>query len=299
MTFSSDLLQAITARSWLMSAVEHTLCPRFLDEFFANAAELQYTRDLLFSSVVELMSLVVYRIQPSVNSAYQKNAVPISVSLTVVFTETSTPRAGSLGRDGPHLRQNGWRRSSPRCAAASPHCCRAIASRFLTEIIWLAPSTASRSCARWGPRFAGSGVGRARPAADARHRRGPLRGRPCTRAVAAGADRGDRPCQGRLDRRPQLLHDRFLVRDRTPRGFLRCSSARRDADVHSSGKEKDLGRVETGKVFEQTVRFTNDTGEIFFLRRITVVFDKPTRDGDSEIHILTNLPKKVASANGR
>ena len=60
-----------------------------------------------------------------------------------------------------------------------------------------------------------------------------------------------------------------------------------------TGKKRACGRIETGKVFEQTVRLSNpDTGEILFARRITVALDKPTRDGDGEIHILTNLPKK-------
>ena len=64
-----------------------------------------------------------------------------------------------------------------------------------------------------------------------------------------------------------------------------------------TGKKRACGRIETGKVFEQTVRLSNpDTGEILFARRITVALDKPTRDGDGEIHILTNLPKKVARA---
>ena len=39
-----------------------------------------------------------------------------------------------------------------------------------------------------------------------------------------------------------------------------------------------------------------DTGEVVFVRRITVVLDKPTRDGDAEIHILSNLPAKDAKA---
>ena len=64
-----------------------------------------------------------------------------------------------------------------------------------------------------------------------------------------------------------------------------------------TGKKRACGRIETGKVFEQTVRLSNpDTGEILFARRITVALDKPTRDGDGEIHILTNLPKKAARA---
>jgi hypothetical protein len=62
------------------------------------------------------------------------------------------------------------------------------------------------------------------------------------------------------------------------------------------GKRKDRGRVETGQVFEQTLRATNDAGEVLFLRRVSVVLDKPTRDGESEIHLLTNLPVKHARA---
>src|SRR6185437_2678998 len=31
-------------------------------------------------------------------------------------------------------------------------------------------------------------------------------------------------------------------------------------------------------------------------RRVTVELDKPTRDGEAEIHILTNLPAEVADA---
>jgi IS4 transposase len=62
------------------------------------------------------------------------------------------------------------------------------------------------------------------------------------------------------------------------------------------GKRRERGRIDTGKVFEQTIRATNDAGEILFLRRITVVLDKPTRDGETEIHLLTNVPAKDAHA---
>ena len=62
------------------------------------------------------------------------------------------------------------------------------------------------------------------------------------------------------------------------------------------GKRVSKGRCETGKVFEQTVRLSNDEGEILFARRVTVELDKATRDGDRTIHILTNLPKEEADA---
>jgi hypothetical protein len=62
------------------------------------------------------------------------------------------------------------------------------------------------------------------------------------------------------------------------------------------GKRRSCGRIDTGRVFEQTIRVAHEDGEILFLRRITVVLDRPTRDGDTEIHILTNLPARDARA---
>ena len=56
------------------------------------------------------------------------------------------------------------------------------------------------------------------------------------------------------------------------------------------------GRVETGAVFEQALRATNPEGEVLSLRRVTVILDTPTRDGDTEIHLLTNVPEEAANA---
>jgi IS4 transposase len=62
------------------------------------------------------------------------------------------------------------------------------------------------------------------------------------------------------------------------------------------GKRRTCGRIQTGRVFEQTIRVAHEDGEVLFLRRITVVLDRPTRDGDAEIHLLTNLPAREARA---
>src|SRR5512135_2292985 len=80
------------------AVMENALSPRIIDQLFEDVAERQFTRNLLFSSIVELMSLVVCRIQPSINAAYVKNAVPINVSLQALYRkieriETSTGSA--------------------------------------------------------------------------------------------------------------------------------------------------------------------------------------------------------------
>lgn len=58
------------------------------------------------------------------------------------------------------------------------------------------------------------------------------------------------------------------------------------------GKRKYVGRISTGKVYEQEIWTSDGT---FSMRRITLELDAPTRDGDTEIHILTNLPAHIAA----
>ena len=50
--------------------LEHTLDPAEIDRLFEENADRQYTREVLFSSIVELMGSVVCGAQPSVRAAY-------------------------------------------------------------------------------------------------------------------------------------------------------------------------------------------------------------------------------------
>lgn len=43
------------------------------------------------------------------------------------------------------------------------------------------------------------------------------------------------------------------------------------------------------------MRIFDDDGSLRVIRRISVALYEPTRDGDTEIHLLTNLPKKVGA----
>ena len=52
----------------------------------------------------------------------------------------------------------------------------------------------------------------------------------------------------------------------------------------------------TGMLYEQKVRLSDADGKPMTVRRITIKLKKPTRDGDREIHLLTNLPAKAANA---
>jgi hypothetical protein len=61
------------------------------------------------------------------------------------------------------------------------------------------------------------------------------------------------------------------------------------------GRRKRIGEMETGIVYEQAITVTDGDGNIRVFRRITVVLHEPTRDGDTEIHIVSNLPKRVGA----
>lgn len=60
------------------------------------------------------------------------------------------------------------------------------------------------------------------------------------------------------------------------------------------GKRRFIGRSETGKVYEQSIQVGGVNGKIY--RRVTVELFEPTVDGDTVIHLLTNLPEKDADA---
>lgn len=58
------------------------------------------------------------------------------------------------------------------------------------------------------------------------------------------------------------------------------------------GKRRPLGQISTGIVYEQTLKLSSAV-DAMEVRRITIELDEPTRDGDTQIHILSNLPASI------
>jgi hypothetical protein len=67
--------------------MERPLNRQRLDEWFAVTAEKQYTRELLFSSLFDIMSQVVCGTHRSVHAAYQASAEDIGVSITSLYNK--------------------------------------------------------------------------------------------------------------------------------------------------------------------------------------------------------------------
>ena len=78
----------------LRAIMEHALAAREVDQLFTDTAEQQYTRELLFSTVVDLMCEVVCRIRPSVHAAYQADQDRIPVSLRALYDKLANIEPG-------------------------------------------------------------------------------------------------------------------------------------------------------------------------------------------------------------
>ena len=74
---------AVIARS----IMEHLLNSEQLDEWFDQAAKEQYTRNLLFSSIFDIMTQVVLGSRPSVHAAYQASEEKVGVTITSVYNK--------------------------------------------------------------------------------------------------------------------------------------------------------------------------------------------------------------------
>jgi len=66
--------------------------------------------------------------------------------------------------------------------------------------------------------------------------------------------------------------------------------------IISSGTLRRRGRSGTGEVFEQKVTLEGEDGTRLEARRILVRLEAPTRDGETEVAVLTNVPPSDASA---
>ena len=62
------------------------------------------------------------------------------------------------------------------------------------------------------------------------------------------------------------------------------------------GKEKQIGKVETGTVYEQPIVVHDHSGQEHRFRRIRIRLHKKTRDGDADICMIANLSKRSANA---
>ena len=277
------------------STLERVLSPATLDGIFARSAVRQVEGELLFSSVVELLAVVVWRQRDSINQAYKHAQEDFEVSVRSIYnklngTETQVCRGLVRETAAPLEEIVGALRIGRKPQLARYHT-RIIDGNHLTSTDHrLKPLRTTRS--------------------------GPLPGQ------ALAVLDSDRmliidlfPCEDGHAQERVLLPEVIVsarewdlwIADRNfcTTGFLfglarqkACFLVRQHASTLSWEKETKpvkIGRCETGMIYEQNLHL-QDGDQTLVVRRITIRLDRPTRSGETEIHLLTNLPRKHANA---
>ena len=152
-SFVEDSPISVMARSVL----ENALTPSAVDALFEDVAERQYTRDLLFSDVVDLMGMVVCKVRPSINAAYQKHAERLGVTRKAVYNKINGVEPPIEPRWSATPRPR-WPRSSKRWAGDGSRGWMATVSGSSTAATCPAPSTGSSHCGPSGPAPCRAGV---------------------------------------------------------------------------------------------------------------------------------------------
>jgi Transposase DDE domain len=278
--------------------LERIFDPAELDRVFEDQAVLQYTKELTFSQCVRIMSDVVFRVSPSVGAWYTGHPEGVPVTRQAVYEKLKHLElpisAAVVGYSADQLLPCLSGMTSPAPALLSGYRVRVLDGNHLAgtdhRILELrryrAAPLPGQSLVIYDPQYD--------LATDVI---------PCEDAYAQ-----ERSLLGealeRLRARDCLVADRNFCTT----GFL-FGIARRDAFFvirqHAStltyqllGKPKHAGTDDRGRAMsEQAVRLSDpETGATLQVRRITIALLKPTSQGETEIHILTNLPAADADA---
>lgn len=294
-------LSAFVEKSPISVMVEATLRrifdPGSLDEVFQDGAVLGYTKMLAFSQCVRLMSEVVFKESPSVGAYYQDHTAELAVTRQAVYDKLK------------HM--------EPRVPAALTRY-SAAALRPCIEAMPGPPASPLPGCrvrVLDGNHLAGT---EHRILELRRSRAATLPGQALVfYDLQSGLMDDAIPCEDAYAQERSLLDqalarigaDECIVADRNfcTLGFLvgidrraALFVIRQHASLHwrAAGRRRRAGRDGRGrKIYEQAVQLVDsEAGPILTVRRITIALDKPTKDGEMELHILTNLPGNMACA---
>ena len=275
--------------------MERVLNPSQLDQWFNKTAEQQYTKELMFSTVFDLVSQVVCGSQKSVHAAYQASTQEIGVSITSLYNKLNgieTNTSAELVRYAaqqvePIIKKLGGTGRSPlpglRIKLLDGNCIEKSQHRIKELRSNAAGPLPGKSLVVYDPVL-----------------RLPIDVFPCEdghaqeRSLLKTVLLTIKPADVWIaDRNFCIISFTCGIEDR---GAFFVIREHKKYPLQLLGKEKYIGKVETGKVYEQSILVVDDAGQEHTFRRIRVRLKKETRDGDTDIFIISNLSKAKANA---
>jgi IS4 transposase len=277
--------------------LEKALDSARVDALFAGTAEQQYTRELLFSTLVRLMSEVVLGVAPSVRAAYLEAEEKIPVSITSVYDKlqgVETAVSAALVRDSAQQLRPLVRRLQGRAKRLLPgYPIRILDGNHLAGTEHrIKELRRLRAAALPGQALVvldpdAMLVTEVLPCED---------GHAQERSLLDEVLPLVQPGELWIDDR-NFCTTKFLFGIHRRQAYFLTRQHASTLHWQAIGERKRIGRIETGMVFEQNLElYDPEHEETLRVRRITVVLDEPTRDGEGEIHLLTNLPRRAANA---
>ena len=277
--------------------LEHAIDPREIDELFERESTQQYTRELLFSTNVELMASVVLGVKPSIRSAYLASLGEIAASLTAVYeklkgVETGVCRAllkHTTGRLEPLIDQLHATLPTP----VPGYRLKILDGNHLAGTEHRVPATRlTRAAALPGQALvvldpATMLVLDVIPCEDAHAQE-----RSLVDQVLPGVEPGDLWLADR-----NFCTSRLIFGILAGGGHVLIRQHKSTLCWEQATPWVEVGRVATGMVSEQTIRVTDPNGsEVVELRRIRLVLDVPTRSKEKELFLISDVPADRGSS---
>jgi IS4 transposase len=275
--------------------MQQALSREWMDELFEQHRDKQYTRELLFSTVVELMALVALGLKPSLHAAAQART-DLGVSLAALYDKVNhtEPEIGrALVRESAEklapvvkfmkAQRTPWA-AGYRVRVLDGNHLAASEKRLKPLRGFRGAALPGQSLVVYAPEW--DLVVDMVPAEDAHVQERALMG-PVLKQVRKGE-------LWLADRNFSTTGILFGIHDKQAAFIIREHGVSPNPTV--LGPLKEVGRVETGLVFEQAVRIEEETGRQLELRRVELHLDEPTEDGETVIRLLTNVPEERMGA---
>lgn len=277
----------------LRGILENVLAPQRLNSIFEQEAEKQYTRKLTFAVIVDLMCRVVTRVQPSTHAAYRERAADFPVGERAVYDKINgvEPQiSAALVRSTARELEVVLRTLGQVAAPAVP----GYRLKIVDGNHFSATDRRLRLLRGGGPPLPGQALAVLDPALGLvidlfPCEDGHAQERSLLPEVLKTVEEGDLWLEDR-----NFCTTGFLFGIHEKKGAFLVRQHANALHWELMGERRELGRSERGKVYEQTVRLRNEQGQELSIRRITIELDQPTRDGETELHLLTNLPLEAA-----
>ena len=275
--------------------IERILNPEQLDKWFDSTAQSQYTKDLLFSTLFDIMSQVVFGSYRSVHAAYQASKEDISVSIVSVYNK--------LNGIEPETSAQLVRYAADQTKPIIKELCGKVVGPLPGKQIKLIDGNCIESTQHrieeLRSNAAGPLPGKSLVVYD------PMLGMPIDVFPCEDGHAQERSLLKTVSRTIEAndvwVADRnfctvdFTVNIVSEGGYF---AIRQHKKYPSKiiGKEKYIGKTKTGKVYEQAILVRDSHGREHYFRQIRVALKKETRDGDSELFVISNLSKGTADA---